>query len=41
MRQLINKPTRITSGGESLIDVMITSCEAGYWETGCKDLLPK
>ena len=28
---------RITSGGESLIDVMITSCAAGYWESGCRD----
>ena len=37
LQQLINKPTRITSGGESLIDIMITNCEAGYWETGCKD----
>ena len=37
LQQLINKPARITSGGESLIDVMITSCEAGHWETGCED----
>ena len=37
LQQLINKPSRITSGGESLIDVMITSCEARHWETGCED----
>ena len=37
LQQLIDKPTRIASGGESLIDVTITSCEAGYWESGCKD----
>ena len=37
LQQLIDKPTRITMGGESLIDLMITSSADIYQRSGCSD----